>query len=358
MGNSKRIAFKIVVTLDNNSEGVQHEIHCLKYKFSRNYLDKLEMQNNEFTITGDRSGKPNFDEIFINNQSEIYFQIIKSYIYYCIANNNIFKIQEIKCYNKDDELEKQYTFDTIKNLTASRYASKIKIINKSKASIIFDASPKSTKYFYAMTTLFRSLCSDDNNDIFEKLWKSYNSIYRTISNKKMEWQCLEDMGALMKSQPTDFHFATDAVKTLTSTNIVDSTRWRRMLENKFITRGDQSKRETNLANFLIQYDDTRLNEISKTNIDIEKTFWTDKSLRATTEATIQNKINANLTNDIEIVDVICNHYAYFLRNKTLHGEQTDHSFRFIPYNKEEKTLKFTSAILFAVVCDLINSHTL
>lgn len=162
----------------------------------------------------------------------------------------------------------------------------------------------------------------------------------------------------MKNQPADFHFATDAVKTLTSTNIVDSTRWRRMLENKFITRGDQSKRETNLAKFLIQYDDSRLNEISKINIDIEKTFWTDKSLKATTETTIQNKINANLTNDIEVVDVICNHYAYFLRNKTLHGEQTDHSFRFIPYNKEEKTLRFTSEILFAVVCDLINSHTL
>lgn len=166
MGNSKRIAFKIVVTLDNNPEGVQHEIHCLKYKFSRHYLDKLEIKNNELTITGDRSGKPNFDEIFINNQSEIYFQIIKSYIYYCIANNNIFKIQEIKCYNKDDEIEKQYTFDTIRNLSASRDASKIKIINKSKASVIFDASPKSTQYFYAMTTLFRSLCSDDNNDIF------------------------------------------------------------------------------------------------------------------------------------------------------------------------------------------------
>ncbi|EMJ5018096.1 TPA: hypothetical protein ACHV3G_003317 [Klebsiella pneumoniae] len=358
MGNLRRNAFKIVVTLDNNSATIPSECHNLKYKFSRSYFDTLEINENTITISGDRSDKPNFDEIFINNQSEIYFQIVKSYIYYCISNDSICDILEIRCYNKNNILEKKYTRSGIRNLRARHNTSSLKMINKAKAAVIFDATTDSTKYFYAMTTLVRSICSDDNNDIFEKLWKSYNSIYRSLSTKKQEWQCLEDMGRLMVTTPTQFPLAIDVVRNLTSADISDSIRWRKMLENKFITRGGQNNRESNFSAFLTKYNDFRLNELALNSINIEKNFWVDQNLKTATSTAIQNKIAANATHHAELVDVLCNNYAYFLRNKTLHGEQADHSFRFIPDNKEEKSLKFTSKILFAVVCDLINSHTL
>ncbi|MEN3754938.1 hypothetical protein ABC733_26620 [Mangrovibacter sp. SLW1] len=108
MGNSRlrRNTFKIVVTMDNNSGTTTPETHDLKYKFSKSYLDKLEINDNVITISGSRYDKPNFDDIFINNQSEIYLQIIKSYIYYCISNGDIYDILEIKCYNKNNVLEK------------------------------------------------------------------------------------------------------------------------------------------------------------------------------------------------------------------------------------------------------------
>ncbi|WHJ29729.1 hypothetical protein QL137_01940 [Escherichia coli] len=358
MGNSKRIAFRIVITLNNNSATVVPECHNLKYKFSRNHTDKLEITGDTITISGSRSGKPNLDEIFTNNQSEVYFQVIKSYIYYCVANGNIFKILKIECHNNDDAIDKVYSGDEIRNLNVSNNAPNIRKINKAKAAIIFEATPESNKYLYAMSTLIRSLCSDDNNDIFEKIWKSYNSIYRVISNEKQEVECLNEMGREIIRNPANYPLSVNAAQAISGNDISDSTRWWRMLENKFIIRGNKKTRENNFSTFLTQYQDFRLNEVSQRNVDIEKNFWTNSNLKTTTINDIANKINNNQRNDAEVVDAICNHYAYFLRNKTLHGDQTDHSFRFIPYNKEEKTLKFTSNILFLLVCDLINSHTL
>lgn len=358
MGNSRRNAFKIVITLDDDSTTVTSERHNLNYKFSRQYFDTLEMENNVITISGDRSDKPIFNEIFTNNQSEIYFQIIKSYTYYCISNGVIPDILEIRCYNKDNLLEKKYTRRSIRNLKPQKDACQLKNIIKTKATVIFKATPESNKYLYAMTTLIRSMCSDDSNDIFEKLWKSYNSIYRVLSSQSSESGCLADMGIRMITRTMQFPLSVDAVKDLSSTDITSSTRWRRMLEYKYITKCKPQNRENYLSEFLIKYSDTRLNEIAKLNIDLEKKPWTNSGLQATTSNTIQSNIAARTINDGEVIDALCNYYAYYLRNNTLHGDQADHSFRFIPDNKEERTLKFTSSILFAVVCDLINSHSI
>lgn len=357
MGNSRRNAFKIVITLDDDS-AVISERHNLNYKFSRQYFDILEIENNVITISGDRSDKPAFNEIFTNNQSEIYFQIIKSYIYYCISNGIIPDILEIRCYNKDNILEKKYTRRSIRNLKPQKDAHQLKNIIKTKAAVIFKATPESNKYLYAMTTLIRSMCSDDNNDIFEKLWKSYNSIYRVLSSEPSEADCLADMGTQMITRVVQFPLSVDAVKNLSSIDITNSTRWRRMLEYKYITKCKPQNREDYLSKFLTKYSDIRLNEIALLNMDIEKKSWTDSNLQATTSTTIQNNITTQTINNGEIIDVLCNYYAYYLRNNTLHGDQADHSFRFIPDNKEERTLKFTSGILFAVVCDLINSHSI
>lgn len=357
MGNLRRIAFKIVVTLDNVSS-IPPEDHTLNYKFSRSHFDTLNINNNTLTITGTRSGKPKFEEVFINNQSEIYFQVIKSYVYYAITNGVIPKILEINCFNQNDELEKNYTQDELRNLQVKQDAAELKKIDKQKLKIIFKSTTEGVKYLYAATTLIRSFCSENDNDVFEKLWKSYNSIYRVISSEKQEWQCLNDMGNLMLSSSASFPLSIESVKNLNYDQIRNSSTWVKMLENKFVTRGNIRDREVKFATFLTKYNDKRLVEIALDTIDFKTGFWIDTGLRTTTFTELQNRTQVNTTNDIELVDALCNYHMYYLRNKTLHGEQTDHSFRFIPFNKEEATLKLASKVLYSVVCDLINSHNL
>lgn len=355
MGNTTRNAFKIVATLSGNLN-IQNEWHTLQYKFSRSHTDELMISSNKITISGSRSQNPNFDDVFKNNKSEIYFQFIKSYVYYSITNGVIPEIQSIDCYDKTQTPVKRYSQHDLRNLQPKRSATVLQKIDKTKLPIIFKSTNEGIKHLYATTTLIRSLCSDDDNDIFEKLWKSYNSIYRVRSAKRQEWECLEEMGNLMINTPTDYPLSTAYVNSLTKTEITDSTRWHAMLENKFITRMKVNRREQEFAAFLTKYHDSRLVEIATETIDFKDNFWTVQESRTDLAAAITAELAIGAKKNIELVDVLCNCYMYYLRNKTLHGEQADHSFRFIPFNKESITLRFSSDLLFLVVCDLINNQ--
>ena len=356
MGNATRNSFKIIATL-SGALNIQDEHHTLQYKFSRSHTDELTISSNKITISGTRSQNPNFDDVFKNNKSEIYFQFIKSYVYYSITNGVIPEIQSIVCYDKTNTPVKNYTQSELRNLQPKRSAAVFQKIDKTQLQIIFKSTNEGIKHLYATTTLIRSLCSDDENDIFEKLWKSYNSIYRVRSAKSQEWECLEEMGSLMINTPTDYPLSTTHVSSLTKTDIIDATRWHAMLENKFITRMKISRREQEFSDFLTKYHDLRLIEIASETIDFKRNFWTAQALRTHSSAVIASRLGNATKNNIELVDVLCNCYMYYLRNKILHGEQADHSFRFIPFNKESTTLKFSSDLLFLVVCDLINNHT-
>ncbi|EJN2875134.1 hypothetical protein NPT70_000387 [Salmonella enterica subsp. enterica serovar Goelzau] len=355
MGNSKRIAFEIRIILDS-SLAISPEYHLLDYKYSNGHQDTLYIEDNIVSISGDRSNKPNFDEIFINNHSEIYFQLMKSYVYYCITNGVIPEILEIRCFDKNKNVVKRYTRSAITNLQVCRDPKELKCINKSKLSIIFKSSPEGVKHLYATTTLIRSFCSKDNNDIFEKLWKSYNSIYKTRSSKRTDRECLDDIGILMSTNPSDFPLSITKVTSLDKTTILASTRWFKMLEYFYLIQGNLKTKETRLNIFLTKFNDIRLSQIALETIDFKSNFWSNIPLRTQTLSQINALIVNQQVNDGEVIEILCNYYMYFLRNKSLHGDQTDHSFRFISNNKEEKTLMFSSDILFSVICDLINNH--
>ncbi|SUQ57184.1 Uncharacterised protein [Raoultella terrigena] len=355
MGKSKRIAFEIRIILDC-SLAISLENHLLDYKYSNGHQDNLCIEDNLIKISGDRSNKPNFEEIFINNQSEIYFQLMKSYVYYCISNGVIPEILEIRCYDPNNNVVKRYTRSTITNLQVCRDPQKLKDISKSKLSVIFKSSKEGIKHLYATTTLIRSFCSKDSNDIFEKLWKSYNSIYKIRSSKGTDRGCLDDMGVLMSTNPSDFPLSVTKVTNLDKTSILASTRWFKMLEYFYLIQGNPNTKENRLNVFLTKFNDLRLSQIALETIDFKNNFWSNSNLHAQTLTQINALIANQNTNDGEVIEVLCNYYMYFLRNKSLHGDQTDHSFRFISNNKEEKTLMFSSEILFSVVCDLINNH--
>ena len=355
MGYSARNAFKIVVTLSGNLK-IQTEQHTLQYKFSRSHTDTLTISSNTITISGTRSQKPSFDDVFKNNKSEVYLQFIKSYVYYSISNGVIPKIKSITCYDKNNDVEITYTKDDIVNLKPKTSTSILKKISRTKLAVIFKSTNEGLKYLYATTTLIRSLCSDDYNDVFEKLWKSYNSIYRVLSTRSQEWQCLEDMGNIMLGNPSDFPLSSAHAATLTKSDVLSKTRWYAMLENKFITRMNLNSRESRFSSFLTKYHDHRLVEMANDTIDFKKNFWTSQITRTNTLTTIQARLATPAQVDIEIVDVLSNYYMYYLRNKILHGEQADYSFRFIPYNKESITLKFSSELLILIIFDLINNN--
>lgn len=355
MSSSKRYTFKIIVKFDSDSNKKESN-HTLEYRSSGNYTDSLRISSNTMEITGTRSKNPDFDYVFKNNRSEIYFQFVKSYVYYSIINGVIPEIKSIACYKNNDVFEKEYSQDDIKNIQSKKDSSDLQEINAKKLEVIFRSDKAGVSYLHATTTLISSLCSNDDNHTFENLWKSYNSIYRVRSNKKREWECLNDMGLLMLSNDQDFPLSKAYVKNITENDILEKTLWDLMLENKFVTRMIREKREQNFSDFLNRYDDFRLASIAKIMIDFKGIPWNNSTLKRKTLAEIDERLSSPINKDIELVDVLCNCYMYYLRNTMFHGEKVDYSFRFIPSNKESITLVFSSRLLFLTICDLINNH--
>lgn len=76
------------------------------------------------------------------------------------------------------------------------------------------------------------------------------------------------------------------------------------------------------------------------------------------EEHILNNLVDDTRSDIEVACILCIKYFYFLRNKAVHAEQNDFSFRIIPENKEEESLVWGYKILLCLVFDLINSYDL
>lgn len=100
--STKRNNFKIVITLNKTqSTESKSSSHQLSYKFSQKHTDTLIISKNVLTIHGSRSKKPNFDEILTNNNSEVFYQIIKSLTYAFITYGEILPINKIECFDKD-----------------------------------------------------------------------------------------------------------------------------------------------------------------------------------------------------------------------------------------------------------------
>lgn len=359
MSSSKRYTFKIIVKFNSNSNKKESN-HTLEYRSSRNYTDSLRISSNTAEITGSRSENPDFDYVFKNHRSEIYFQFVKSYVYYSIINGIIPEIKSIACYKNNDVFEKEYSQGDIKNIQLKKGLSKndpscLKKINAKKLEVIFRSDKAGINYLHATTTLISSLCSN-NDHRFENLWKSYNAIYRVRSKNKRECECLNEMGLLMLNNDQEFPLSKARVKDITDNDILQNTLWDLMLENRFVTRMKKERREREFSYFLNKYDDFRLAHIAKEMIEFKGITWGDLTLKRKTLAKIEERLLSKINKDIELVDVLCNYYMYYLRNTMFHGEKVDYSFRFIRYDKESITLDFSSELLFLTICDLINNH--
>lgn len=62
------------------------------------------------------------------------------------------------------------------------------------------------------------------------------------------------------------------------------------------------------------------------------------------------------TNNMEVLAVLCCKYAYFLRNKTFHGEMLDNTFAFVPNSLDDDQIDFLTTLLKTITTELINVY--
>ncbi|MGE6449391.1 MULTISPECIES: hypothetical protein [Pseudoalteromonas] len=329
----------------------------VSYPFSKSYKDELTITDNKIKIVAYRSNKVILKGIFDNHNSALYTQIIKSLVYYyCSVGkpNEIKKIEINYIYNGAIKDGLIFLGNKVKQLVDNEDdLSRLNKIKADELEIIFEESTKGHSYLIALTHLVKSFCSESSYDSFERKWKSFNAIYRQISNKDNEFQRQVFVRDHLIKHPELYPLTFDVVSKLTTADIRDRVRWIKFIHNNFSTL----KQTENFKNFVIANEDYRLAEINKSTLTVREKFLKDKGFYQEVEAHLDNHIKKKTINNSHLTATLCIKYMYFVRNKSVHAEIVDSGFRLTSNTKEEREVTWLSSLLELLLIDLVNAHS-
>lgn len=348
---------KYVVTIDfaqkKNNEIFKGEV---PYPFSQLYTDTLEVYENKIIIIAERSNKIEISGIFENYNSAIYTQIVKALVYYYCNTGEAIEISGVSIdYLYNLKFKKGYKIekgDINQIVNKSEGLSILKKLNHNAIDVIFEESQKGHSYLIALTHLVKSHCSESSYDAFERKWKAFNAIYRQVSGLETELDRQRFIRKDLVNHPEVYPLIIGEVSTLTTSSIRSKIRWIKFLHNNFST----IKLTKNYKEFILANDDYRLAEINKSTLTVRENFLKNKGYYEEVSAHIAEKVANKTINNSHLTATLCIKYMYFVRNKSVHAEKVDSSFRLTALSKEENEIIWLSSLLDLLLIDLVNGH--
>lgn len=346
--------YEITITLDKNSSSKIFKGH-IDYLGSRSYQDFLFIKQNSILIIADRSSKVNLSNIFYNHNSSLYNQIIKALAYYYCINKRFVEILEITVSrSRSSKILESKTLgkSDINQIIDSGFKLSTNL-DPNKLQAIFSETEKGKMLLNSVTYLLKANSSKDDYERFEKLWKSFNPLYRLIGKLPKEFDCLVATRTFIANNPNCFKYSLPQVVALDAKELRLSLRWRAMIINNYPREADT----TNYKNSIIRYTDSRIMSVYLETIGNREQFLKNGGFYNQVKNHLDNHIQANTIADTEVLAVLILRYMYFVRNKSFHGEKIDSTFR-LTINKEIKEFKWLNKRLEPFIIDLINSNDL
>ncbi|MFT7279949.1 MULTISPECIES: hypothetical protein [Pseudoalteromonas] len=348
---------KYVITIDfakkDNNEIYKGEV---PYPFSKSYTDTVSVFGNKIIIVAQRSNKVEISGIFENYTSAIYTQIVKALVYYYCNLGEAIQISEISIdYIRNLEFKSSHKIEnTHVNQIVSKadQLSNLKKLNHNAVNVIFEETVKGHSYLIALTHLVKSHCSESPYDAFERKWKAFNAIYRQVSGLENEFKRLSFIRKDLVDNPEYYPLIINEVSKLKTGTIRSKVRWIKFIYNNFST----IKQTDNYKNFILSNDDYRLAEINQSTLTVREDFLKEKGFYEDVTAHLVEIISKKRINNSHLAATLCIKYMYFVRNKSVHAEKIDSSFRLTALSKEENEIIWLSNLLDLLLIDLVNGH--
>jgi hypothetical protein len=324
------------------------------YYGSASFSDYFKIYNDKIIIEAKRSAIIPLDNIFYNQFSSLYNQILKALLFYYASARKFEKIKSIQISRARSQkiLVEKIFKDNQFNQVLNRSFKLNYQIDQIRLQELFNQTPKGQTTLIAVSYLLVANTSISESEKFEKLWKSFNKLYTNIAGDNKDFTCLRYLRQFVMDNPNVPILSANKVKTLTTNKLRKVIRWRGMLLDNYDTEAKTER----FRDFVIRYSDKRIMEILlETKYGYRETFLKNKGFFTLVDTHIQNAIKAGTNNDNEVVSLLTGKYMYFVRNKTFHGEKVDSSFR-LSANKEDNELKFLNSVLEPYLIDLINAN--
>lgn len=349
-----RYLYKIEIKLNDKDESNTLFSGPIQYNGGGSYTDQLEITNNRISISGTRASKIDLNGVFNNYQSALYGQFSKAVFFYTCSTHTIPDISSITIATlfREKEIDRlsigSGDFKSHATLT-SRFLS---VFKTDRLKIILNECEKGTGLLKAVSHLTRSKTKADVYDRFDSLWKSFNALYRVIAQKRSDHDCQKETRAFILKHPRASETSATIVEKLTGAELRNKVRWRQLILNDY----DSERKAEAYKDFILRYTDTRLMHVFNETLPYRIDFLSKRGYSGAVEAHIDQHMKADTLDNQQLVAALCIKYAYFVRNKSAHGERLD---RIIGLSDKELTeVGWLSDLLESLIIDLINSNDL
>ncbi|WP_320053216.1 HEAT repeat domain-containing protein [uncultured Acetobacteroides sp.] len=377
--------YSVQILFQKTNESITQERIDLEYVNKQGGSDELIITKDKLIINCFRQSKINLNNIVFEESNSIHSQIIKSLIYYYAQSVYFVEIKTLEIIrlnstNKEVVLKlpsKNLRLDQILNNSFQGVQ-----LNISQIKNIFKKDDKSETLKYGLTFLLKALVETEPSTKFERLWKSFNSIYRYIGNGENENECHRVLRNYILNNRESFENTVDLVKDLSIEQLRKHLRVSELIQNDY----DSPSKVVAFLALIYRYSDSFISQLLLENIDYQKDFLCSILAMDRIESKI-NKFdslrnifseNKNSTDScvfykiakkhleqnvktprretkIEIIIFACIKYGYFVRNKMFHAEKHDLTFRFAS-NSIITELKWINEILQSLLIELINNN--
>ncbi|WP_088161334.1 hypothetical protein [Sphingobacterium sp. G1-14] len=338
--------YEIRILLDSVSEIKVNK--TIPYIGSKSYTDSFQIKNNEIILICKRSSKIKLQDIFYNNNSSLNNQIIKSLLYYYGITSSLCKILTItvsrsasKGILENYELEKDDILQVFSDNRTLLYK-----IDANQLDFILEETPKSYSLRNSLSHYFIGYVKDKSYVKFEKYWKSFNALYKSITGKQQDKEALRDLRAFSMTHVNKMVFSDK------TTNDISKGEIKRLSIRSFILKDFPTNSKTaEFIGFINRYTDNRiLDSIKDRNYGIQKDFLSIAEITS-----LDNHISNNTTtkNNIELTFFLTGRFGYAIRNQIFHAEKIDNEFR-ISRTKSIDDIDLVNKVFGAYIIDLFN----
>lgn len=270
--------------------------------------DTIHISNELIIISGKRSGRIDLHRVLYNTSSTIHLQVTKTLAFYYLCTGIPFTIVEMVL--EVDQLSVERETDFFQPFT--NQLEQYQIMGTNDLQNVFTATDN-----FFLTSLVYYIKGIQEND-FNRLWQSFNSLYSIITPVDKEFDKLVGIRKFIEQHNAEFvrtlsHIDGDTVADIRKLRI------REYILNNFDSLGQID----NFVNTVKRFSDVRLIQIFKDTLP----YRIDHLKTCGKEVEINNHISAcmskNLRNNVELLCFYVLKYGYFIRNKYFHAEKAD-----------------------------------
>lgn len=377
-----RNIYIIEINFNCSQDSIEYFNDFISYNDDSTKLDKCYITSSLIYIVAERNTIISPIDILINDTNTIHTQITKCLLYFYVHKRSFSEIKSITVSRKKDKILEKTTIPK-ENYQIEQVVEKYFNIKENyildDINDIFLTNKKSTALFNSLSYLVKALNTQESSHRFERLWKSFNAIYRYIGKSDNDNTCHINLRNFLLSNENLFNHSKTIVKNYDRKILRKKIQFRNLILNDFPAKNHT----VSFIAFLFRYSDSRLltilketlpyreefiktvNSIDKVESKFNKLGLNEMYINCKTKQNtciyeeiisyLDSKINSKYKSDIEIIAFICIKYAYFLRNKIFHAEKHDLSFKFIKNNLLYE-IDWINNILESVVIELLNCN--